>query len=247
MANHLEEEQIAGIPRWALVWEARAKLLAAVFYIFAVISLTTPSFAALAYLISLAGALLMGIPLAVLLKRYLIITPFLLLMTVPLFFSQGPFLAFDHVAFAVLIILKAFTSMTVITIILDTQSLEQFMNSLADLKVPPVLITVLMLSYRYVFLFLDDFQKMQLAAKSRFFRGGIGIKRLKIYGQLTGALLVQSLDRSDHVYEAMASRCFNGTFRFKHSRKLTAADLSKTLFACLLIVTLVFLERVFVG
>ncbi|MBM4761483.1 energy-coupling factor transporter transmembrane component T [Bacillus sp. B15-48] len=234
------EESLKAMPQWAFSWEPRAKLIAAIIYIFGVISLTTPLFAGIAYMLAVMTVLLMGIPLIVLLKRYLIITPFLLLMTVPLLFDD----AGDHLSFATLIIVKAFTSMTVITILLDSQTPEQFMNSLAGLKIPPVVITVLVHSFRYVYLFLDDIQKLQLAAKSRLFQGGISLQKLKIYGQLTATLLIKSLNRSDRVYEAMASRCFTGTLPLKYSRKITTADLVKTTFVGVVIIGLIVFEKV---
>src|SRR5699024_1320204 len=126
------------------------------------------------------------------------------------------------------IIMKAFISMTVITIILDSQSIDQFINSLAGLKIPAVFITVLILSYRYVFLFLEDIQKMQTAAKSRFFCGGIGIKKIKVYGQLTAALVSRSMERADRLYEAMVSRCFTGNLHFQKGKKFKPADIANT-------------------
>ncbi|GAE24894.1 hypothetical protein JCM9140_857 [Halalkalibacter wakoensis JCM 9140] len=245
MTTNTEAESLQGISKWALSWEPRAKLIAAVLYIFGVISLSSPIMITIAYLITFIAVFLMGISITLLLKRYLIILPFLLLMTLPLVFGQGSAFSVDHLSFAIVIFLKAFTSMTVITIILDTQSLEQFMTSLSHLKVPPVLITVLMLSYRYVFLFLDDIQKMQTAAKSRFFKGGIGLSQLKIYGQLTGCLLRKSLDRSDKVYEAMASRCFNGQLQFSSPKLITKLDLTKTISVIFIISVLIGFESIY--
>ncbi|MBP1969464.1 cobalt/nickel transport system permease protein [Virgibacillus natechei] len=242
MANNGAVEAVTGVSKWAFSWEPRAKLLAAIFFIFGVISLTTPSIAAGAYLISIIAILLSGVSFTLLLKRYLIILPFLLLMTVPLLFGQGLSYTSDNLSFATLIFIKAFTSMTIITIVLDSQSLDQFMNGLAGLKIPSVMITVLILSYRYVFLFLDDIQKMQTAAKSRFFNGGVRIRSLKVYGQLTGMLLIRSLDRADRMYQAMASRGFNGRLRFKESQKITRLDLFKTALASIIIISLVVIE-----
>jgi cobalt/nickel transport system permease protein len=238
-----EPDTLAAIPTWAKSWEPRAKLIAAVFYIFIVISFTNGSVVFIAFTIALLGLLCMRISFLLLLKRYLVITPFLMLMTIPLLFNFDLSFHTQNVSFILLIVLKAFTSMTVITIILDSQSLDQFMNSLAGLKIPAVLITVLILSYRYVFLFLDDIQKMQTAATSRFFRGGIRIKKIKVYGQLTAALLSRSVERADRMYEAMASRCFTGKLYFQKGQKLTPADIGKTGCAVLLILLLLLLDK----
>ncbi|QOY37918.1 cobalt ECF transporter T component CbiQ [Anaerobacillus isosaccharinicus] len=240
------QSNLEGITRWALSWEARSKLIAVVFFIFGVISLKTTSFAFLAFAIAIIGSLAMGLSIVLLLKRYLIIFPFLLLMTVPLIIGGGFPIEVDRISFAALIFLKAITCMTVMTILLHTQTVDDFMDSLAHLKVPPIVITILLLSYRYVFLFFDDIQKMQLAARARFFSGGISIRNLKVYGQLTGGLLIKSLDRAENVYNAMTARCFNGTIRFREKRELNRWDVLKTFIPFFLIVTLIAIEKVYI-
>ncbi|WP_026672036.1 cobalt ECF transporter T component CbiQ [Alkalihalobacterium bogoriense] len=238
MTNGLEN-----LHPWVVNWESRTKLVTGLIFIFGVISLQQLSIVCLSFLFSFLLTVFFKIPFVTLCKRYLIITPFLLLMTIPLLFTSSNISSNDNFIFAFTIIAKAFTSMTIITLILETQTLEQFMNSLSHLKIPTVLITVLILSYRYVFLFLDDIQKMQLAAKSRFFSGGIRLKSLKTYGQLTGSLLTKSIDRSEHVYEAMASRSFNGKLHVGPCKRPTKTDVIKGAFMILFLIALFVLER----
>ncbi|MFA1819145.1 cobalt ECF transporter T component CbiQ [Virgibacillus oceani] len=238
-----ETDTLTAIPKWAKSWESRTKLIAAVFYIFTVISFTNLPVVFIALAFALIGLLLMRISFILLLKRYLIISPFLLLMTVPLLFNIDLSFHTQNVEFIFLIIMKALTSMTVITIILDSQSIDQFMTSLAGLKIPAVFITVLILSYRYVFLFLDDIQKMQTAAKSRFFRGGVSTSKLKVYGQLTAALLSRSIERADRMYEAMASRCFTGKLYFQKAEKITPADIGKSGCTALMVLLLFLMDQ----
>ncbi|WP_078552989.1 cobalt ECF transporter T component CbiQ [Bacillus alkalicellulosilyticus] len=234
--------EVQGVSKWAYMWESRMKLLTALLFIFGVVSLSTPLLAIMALTVSVVACLAMGITVKTLLGRYFIIAPFLLLMTLPLIFSNGWPINYGNISFALLIILKAVTSMTVMTIILDTQSTDQFINSLAQLKVPSIMITILLLAYRYVFLFLDDIQKMQLALKSRYFKGGIQISNLKTYGQITGGLLIKSINRSEKVYHAMASRCFTGSLCFEESRKIQRMDYFKTSTALCLIGVLVVVD-----
>lgn len=236
------QSELEGIAPWALTWEARAKLVAVIIFIFGVVSLKTPTVAIVAFSVAILGSLAMGVSFMLLLKRYLIILPFLLLMTIPLVVGGGLPVEMDRVSFAGLIFLKAITCMTVMTILLHTQTIDEFMDSLAHLKVPPIIITILLLSYRYVFLFFDDIQKMQLAARSRFFSGGITIRNLKVYGQLTGGLLVKSLDRAENVYNAMTARCFNGTIRHGQKRQINCWDVTKTLIPLIVIALLITFE-----
>lgn len=245
MATRQEDKQTK-TPKWALGWEARTKLLAAVGYIFGVVSLSTLPIAALAYAVALSVLLIMRLPILLLLKRYLIITPFLLLMTVPLLLSQGLSFHEENALFAALILMKAYTSMTVISVILDTQSMDEFMTGLAGFKLPPVLITILTLSYRYVFLFLEDIGKMQTAAKSRFFRGGIRLNSLQSYGQLTAALIIRAIERSDRMYQAMIARGFTGRLHFEKAQDITRPDVVKMICAMGMIVVFVVVEKLYV-
>ncbi|SET55431.1 cobalt ECF transporter T component CbiQ [Oceanobacillus limi] len=239
MEETVYDQQQTQIPKWARSWESRSKLIAAICYIFGVISLTTLPTLIIAYTFSLITLVSMRISFILLLKRYLIITPFLLLMTLPLF-SQY---TMDNALFASLIIIKAFTSMTVITILLETQSLDTLMNSLTGLKMPPMLITILILSYRYVFLFLDDISRMMTAAKSRFFKGELGVRSLRVYGHFIASLLIKALHRSDKMYEAMASRGFNGQLAFQSTKKVGYHDIFKTCLTVIVIALLIIFER----
>lgn len=235
------KKQFATITNWAFSWDSRAKLIAGFCYIFGVISLTSIPVALLAYSLSILVLIFMRISVRTLLTRYLIITPFLLLMTVPFLWNPGE----DNLIFASLIILKAFTSMTVITIILESESLDELMNSLAGLKIPTVLITIIILSYRYVYQFLDDLERMLTAVKSRFFRGSIRLKNLNVYSKIMAALLIRALDRSDKMYQAMASRGFNGAFPLKKMGKIGRKDIFKTSLVILIIVIFIVIERGF--
>ncbi|WP_018933175.1 energy-coupling factor transporter transmembrane component T family protein [Gracilibacillus lacisalsi] len=228
------------VPNWAANWEARTKIVAAIIYIFGVISLTQISFTAVAYLSSLLVLLVMRISIKLLLQRYLIITPFLLLMTIPMLWQPET----SNAIFVGLIITKAFTSMTVITIVLESQSLDQLINGLAGLHIPPKLLTILILSYRYVFMFLDDIQRMLTAAKSRFFRGSIRISKLRVYGQLMAGLLVKAIERSENMYKAMASRGFEGAIPFTPSNKITSKDIIKTGISITIICSIIILENI---
>lgn len=237
---------LVGVTAWAISWESRAKFIAAIIYIFGVISLNTPLLVTVCFAVSFMSALCMGLSISLILKRYLLIAPFILLMTVPLIIGGGFPVDPDQITFASLILSKSVTAMTVMTIILNTQSMDQFITSLAHLKIPSIIITILLLSYRYVFIFFEDIQKMQIALKSRFFSGKISWENIKIYGQLTGALLVKSLDRADNVYNAMSARCFNGMFRFGKANKITVSDILKTSLVFLFILVIILWEKILI-
>ena len=165
-------------------------------------------------------------------------------MTLPLLFGGGFPIEESRVTFASLIVLKAVTAMTIMTILLTTQTIDQFVRSLAELKIPPIIITILLLSYRYVFLFFEDIQRMQVALKSRFFSGKITWRNLNTYGQLTGALLLRSLDRADKVYNAMRARCFDGNYKYTQKSSITKYDVLKSSTVIMLVTIIIIIEKV---
>ncbi|MFD2043527.1 cobalt ECF transporter T component CbiQ [Ornithinibacillus salinisoli] len=240
--DNIAKDKQGTIQNWANSWESRAKLIAAICYIFGVISLESPHTLFIAYTLALFLFLLIRISFFLLLKRYLIITPFLLLMTIPLLWQYSV----ENAIFSIIIIMKAYISMTVITIVLETQSLDDLINGLAGLKLPPILITILILSYRYVFLFLDDIERMITATKSRFFHGGIRINSLKVYGHLIASLLFKAIQRSEKMHEAMVSRGFTGSLTFQNTNTPKLSDIFKSCFAISIIIFLIVLEKCFI-
>ena len=70
---------------------------------------------------------------------------------------------------------------------------------------PAVLVTTLALSYRYVFVLVDELERMQRARRSRTMRGG----RRQVWrasASLVGQVFVRSTERAERIYAAMCAR-----------------------------------------
>lgn len=228
---------------WARQWEPRAKIAGTVLFILGIISLDTPFLLLIAFAGMVALALSAGLPPGFLASRLAIILPFLILMSVPLVLGAGWPPDVDRALFASLIALKALTSMTAMVILLNTQPLQEFLDGLAYMKIPPLLVTLLFLAYRYVFLFFEELKKTQRALRSRFFQAGLNRHALSVYGELSGGMFIKSLDRSENVYRAMASRCFNGRLPVLCSRFVTRVDIGKSALLVAAAALLIVLER----
>lgn len=222
------QTELEGIVPWASLWEPRLKLIASSLYIFGIISLMQVWSVMFALCITIFGALHMGLKLSFILRRFLIIAPFLLLMTLPLVFGDGFPVDSERVAFASVIMLKALTCMIVIIVILHTQTIQSFFSSLAHLRLPHALVSILFLTHRYIYIFFDDIQKMQTALQGRHFKAGISIKSLNAYGQLTGGLFIKSINRAEKVHHAMVSRGFEGRLFFNKAKKIVPSDYFKS-------------------
>lgn len=99
--------------------------------------------------------------------------------------------------------------------------------ALEKLRVPEVLVTQLLLLFRYIFVLGDEAQRLAQARRLRSFGNrGMG---LKVYGQMLGQLLLRSFARAQRVYQAMLCRGFDGRVRMARRLHFGRADLLFTL------------------
>lgn len=85
----------------------------------------------------------------------------------------------------------------------------EFIASLSWFKIPRQFVELLMLTYRYIFVLLEDATVIYNAQKNRL--GYSGIKRgLSSFGTLSGALMLRALEHSQKTSLAMVQRGYTG-------------------------------------
>lgn len=240
--NHHNDHPLAAQNRKP--WEPRTKLVCGILFVFGVISIGDTYLLAAALSFALVFALLAGLGLVDLVKKLALLIPFLLLMSLPIIFSAGLPPAPDRVELALLITLKALTAMTFTLFIFTNQPIEEMLEAMEHLKVPAVITTVIYLAYRYGFLFIQEMQTTIRALKSRLFDARLGRYSLQIYGELSGGLFIKSINRSETVYRAMASRGFQGSMPVGSPQKIGRFDYFKAAVPPLFILMLIIFEQV---
>lgn len=98
-------------------------------------------------------------------------------------------------------------------LLIITTSIEQICYGLRLIHVPKILVTVLLLIYRYIVVLLKETERLMQAYAMRA-PGQKGI-HVKVWGPLIGQLLLRSIDRAQLVYESMQLRGFAGEFQGK--------------------------------
>jgi cobalt/nickel transport system permease protein len=88
--------------------------------------------------------------------------------------------------------------------------------SLSWLLVPDKIVHLLLMTYRYVFLIEQEYQRLIRAAQIRGFRPRTNLHTYKTYAHIIGMLLVRSAVRADRVYNAMVCRGFKSKFYCLH-------------------------------
>ncbi len=110
-----------------------------------------------------------------------------------------------------------------------TTSMDAVCAALRKLRVPNMLVTLLLLTYRYVSVMLEEVSVMTTAYKLRA-PGQKGIHR-SAWGSFLGQLLLRSMDRAEELYSAMLLRGFCGEFRYAESASAKPRDYVFTLTA----------------
>lgn len=104
------------------------------------------------------------------------------------------------------IVLRAFLSLGIVLLLMATTGIVRLSRALAALKVPQIVVTTLLLLYRYIFVLSDEALRMNRARNSRSF-GKRGLE-ISTASALLGQLLTRSLSRADRIHNAMIARGF---------------------------------------
>ncbi len=105
-----------------------------------------------------------------------------------------------------------------------TTTIYQICYALRLLHVPSILVTQIMLTYRYLSVLLSEVSRITQAYALRAPKQK-GV-HFKVWGSLTGQLLLRSIDRAGEVYDSMCLRGYQGEFYYmKEKCKITKKDI----------------------
>ena len=215
-------------------FDARIKVLFALGYI--VIANLTPVSswpAHVAYLaVALALVALARLSLASVIGRSLLVLPFVLMASagVP-FVREGAVIASMPLPWGSLsvtdvgalrfanVMSKAWLSLLMsVTLVFTTRFLD-IARGLRALGIPAILVSTILLMYRYLFVLVDEAQRLLRAREARSAAAEDGrsgrslLWRAKVTGSMIGTLFLRTYERSERIYSAMLARGYTGEMR----------------------------------
>ncbi|WP_129629371.1 cobalt ECF transporter T component CbiQ [Candidatus Oscillochloris fontis] len=128
------------------------------------------------------------------------------------------------------IVLKSWLSVQAALLLTATTHFTQVLYALRALRLPTLLVAILSFAYRYLFVMIDEAQRMLRARACRSAEvagqrsGGSLVWRATVVGQMVGTLFVRSYERSERIYVAMLARGFTGELRMLNPRTLTQRE-----------------------
>lgn len=114
------------------------------------------------------------------------------------------------------LLLKGVFSLSAAFLLIATTSLESICGALRRIHCPRMLVSLLLLTFRYITVLLDETSRMTEAYSLRA-PGQRGI-HISAWGSFLGQLLLRSMDRAENLYNSMLLRGFNGEFPDGKSR-----------------------------
>jgi cobalt/nickel transport system permease protein len=200
--------------------DPRAKLLVTIFFVLTVVSYDRyaitdllPFFLYPAVIIGLAN-----LPVKYLLKKLLIVSPFVLFIGIfnpfidrEIMVELGPLaISGGWISFASLL-LRFTLTVGAALLLIATTGFPAVCGALDKMGAPRILTVQFLMLYRYLFVLIEEGIRMIRAHALRSFSRNR--PRYRIYLQLLGNLLLRTLDRAQRIHLAMLSRAFSGEIK----------------------------------
>lgn len=150
------------------------------------------------------------------------------------FFDRAPLLYVGKLAVSggvvsmITLMLKGILCLQASFLLAATTRMDALCAALRKLHMPGLLVTMLLLTYRYISVMIDEVSVMTTAYKLRA-PGQRGI-HISAWGSFLGQLLLRSMDRAEELYISMQLRGFSGEFWYADVKR---AEIKDYLFAVL--------------
>jgi cobalt/nickel transport system permease protein len=210
--------------------DPRAKVLVTIAFVINVVSFgryeisgLLPFFLYPAVMIGLGN-----LPLGYLLKKLLLVSPFVVFIGIfnpwfdrTILVQLGPLAISGGWLSFISILLRFILSAGAALLLIATTGFPAVCLAVNQLGAPRIFTVQLLFLYRYLFVLTEESLRMLRAHTLRSFRKGI---RMSTARQMLGNLLLRTMDRAQRIQRAMLSRAFNGRIHLARQFHFRVAD-----------------------
>lgn len=231
-------DEHSGINSFIHRLDPRVKIICfAIFIIFVIFTEPTSVIAFLLYGVLIAVLILLSkISPGFILKKTLIIVPFVLMVAVFIpFYKEGEIaggysfgtlkvvVTYDGLTIFWNVLVKAYLCTLSMILLVASTKLSDFLKALEELRAPSIFIMILSFMYRYIFIVVNELMKMRQAKEARSL-GGSKWYHTKVFANMIGVLFMRTYERAEYVYLAMCSRGFEGKIKTVNDFHLKVGD-----------------------
>jgi cobalt/nickel transport system permease protein len=218
--------------------DPRTKLIASLALIVAIVITPTGNWRVFAFYFAVVAFMLAfsRLPIVYVLKRSLVVLPFVLLIAIFIPFLQGGevvtsyhiwlwqvSITYNGLMILANVLVKSWLCILALILLSSATRLDDLLKGLRQLGMPQVMILILSFMYRYIFVLVDETMRIQQARNSRNF-GGSWLHHVKTFGHMVGTLFIRSYERGERIYAAMLARGFDGQTRTLYKLRFKQAD-----------------------
>ncbi len=168
------------------------------------------------------------IPMGKIIKRVLMVEPFIIFAGIlnPILDRNlvqigGVSFSAGWLTFASLVI-KSTLMVTAGFLLIATTGIDDVAKTLSLMRVPPVFVLLFLLTYRYIFVLMDEAGRLMRAYHMRAPRQ-TGIK-IKVWGSMVGQLLIRTYNRAQVIYQSMVLKGYQGKYNTSIGKRLKRGD-----------------------
>lgn len=154
-------------------------------------------------LVMIALVYLSKVPISFILKRFIEIAPFIIIISLSALFNKQGYILFLNCT------AKAILAIILVLIISSTTRFDHLLEALKYFKVPRIFIHLMSFMYRYSFLLEDELLRANRAYESRNINKKNNFKKIKILSNILGTIFIRTYERAERVYLAMCARGYN--------------------------------------
>jgi len=232
--------------------DPRIKLIAGFLGIFTVALLNSIQVSLLALFLAICIVFISRLPLKKTLKALLFANLFIgfLWLFIPFSVQGNPLLKIwsltiteEGIKCAFLITTKCNAILILIISFVATIPVHTIGYALDSLGVSKRLTLIFLMSYRYISVISEEYNRLVQALKVRCFKPGTNLHTYKTYAYLIAMVFVRSYERGIRVYQAMLLRGFNGKFYSLRKFKIKFLDIALLAIIILVYGSLFFIDK----
>ena len=155
-------------------------------------------------------------------------------------FPLGSFVVTTGMISMITLLMKGVFCLMASFLLMASTRIEALCAVLRKIHVPSMLVTLLLLTFRYAAVLAEEANVMTQAYSLRA-PGQKGI-HYKAWGSFLGQLLLRSMDRAEELYSSMLLRGYHGEFYYAQAKKNTVVDAAYALIWCLIFAAARFLN-----
>ena len=241
-------EKLAGESSPVHCMSALSKLFVTILYIAIVVSFNKYNFTGLVVMVifPVIGYFTAGVPVSLCFRKLRIVMPIVCLLGIinpfldrDIVMHIGTLAVSGGVISMLTLIMKGIFSLMMSFLLIATTRIDELCAGLRKIHIPKLLVTLFLLTYRYITVLLSEVAVMTEAYHLRS-PGQRGIN-VKAWGSFLGQLILRSSDRAGELYSSMILRGFSGEFYIAADKKYHSLSWPAALITAALIV----LARVF--